>query len=211
MKKNIIILLLTILFPNVVSAACDAKAFVQYQKLADNVTYETSYSKSANKFSVTFYNVVPGLYITDSTNYYSADLENIIYISNIEEGKSVSYIINTSETDCGSLIKTISINFPYYNTFYETDRCDEYKGKLSICSSQFLNYKPTLDIFELQVKNLGGIELEKPIQEPDNRTIIDDIVDFMKDWGIQIAIVVVVSVITIIPFNAKLRKVKHGI
>ena len=108
-------------------------------------------------------------------------------------------------------IKTISINFPYYNTFYETDRCDEYKGKLSICSSQFLNYKPTLDIFELQVKNLGGIELEKPIQEPDNRTIIDDIVDFMKDWGIQIAIVVVVSVITIIPFNAKLRKVKHGI
>ena len=67
MKKNIIILLLTILFPNAVYAACDAKALVQYQKLADNVTYETSYSKSANKFSVTFYNVVPGLYITDST------------------------------------------------------------------------------------------------------------------------------------------------
>ena len=61
------------------------------------------------------------------------------------------------------------------------------------------------------VKNYDGIKPNDPTPDDPNKTFIDDVVDFMKDWGIQILIVIVVSVITIIPFNAKLRKIRHGI
>lgn len=212
MKKKIILLFLMIMFPNFISAAtCDTKLFVQYQKLADNIDYETSYSKSANKFTIKFYNVVPGLYIFGNAIHYNGDSENIVTIKNVDEGSNVSYTINTSVTDCGSMLKTINVSFPYYNTFYDTDRCEEYKNKLSICSSQFLTYKPSLELFELQVKNLGGINPILPDDVDESKTFIDNVIDFMKDWGIQILIVVITSAITIIPFNAKLRKIRHGI
>lgn len=212
MKKKILIVLLMIVFPNVVFAAsCDTKVYVQYQKLADNINYETSYSKSSNKFTITFYNVVSGLSITNGSSSYSGGEDNIVTISDVSEGAIISYKINTSVTECGSSLKSINITLPYYNTFYESERCYEYIDKLSICSSQFLTYKPSLELFQLQVKNYNGMQPDNPEPEPESRTFLDDVVDFMKDWGIQILIVVVVSVITIIPFNAKLRKIRHGI
>lgn len=212
MKKKIIVLFLMIMFPNIISAStCDAKVFVQYQKLADNINYETSYSKSTSKFSITFYNVVSGLYISDGNKYYSGNDENIVTLNNVDEGSNFAYIINTSVTECGSMLKTINVTFPYFNTFYDTDRCEEYKGKLGICSSQFLSYKPSLELFELQVKNYNGIGKDEPEPDPVDKTFIEYIIDFAKDWGIQVLIVIVVSIITIIPFNAKLRKIRHGI
>ena len=74
-----------------------------------------------------------------------------------------------------------------------------------------MTYKPTNELFEMQVKNYDGIKPNGTTPDDPNKTFIDDVVDFMKDWGIQILIVIVVSVITIIPFNAKLRKIRHGI
>ena len=212
MKKKIMILLLVIIFPNIVLAAtCDTKKHVQYQKLAENIDYEKSYSKSTNKFTITFYNVVEGLYLSNGSNSYTRNDDNIAIASNIDEGSNISFAINTTMTNCGSILKTINITLPYYNTFYDTDRCEEYKDKLNICSSQFLTYKPTNELFEMQVKNYGGIKPDDPTPDDPNKTLIDYCVDFMKDWGIQILIVIVVSVITIIPFNAKLRKIRHGI
>ena len=63
----------------------------------------------------------------------------------------------------------------------------------------------------MQVKNYGGITPDDPTPDNPNKTFLDDVIEFMQDWGIQIGIVIVVSVLTIIPFNAKLRKIRHGI
>lgn len=212
MRKKIIILLLMVMFPNIIFATtCDTKKQVQYQKLAENINYETSYSKSTNKFTIIFYNVVEGLYLSNGSNSYTGNGDNIATVSNIDEGSSIAFAINTIATNCGSILKTINLTLPYYNTFYDTDRCEEYKDKLSICSSQFLTYRPTNELFEMQVKNYGGITPDDPTPDNPNKTFLDDVIEFMQDWGIQIGIVIVVSVLTIIPFNAKLRKIRHGI
>ena len=55
------------------------------------------------------------------------------------------------------------------------------------------------------------IPTDKP-EDPDaNRTIFDDIIDFTINWGIEILLIAVSSGVTIFLFNAKLRKIKHGI
>lgn len=212
MEKKIVLLLILMIFPSIIlnAAMCDATEYVKYQKLAENVTYETSYSKSSKTFEIKLYNVYNGLYISFDGIAYPTTYDNKVFISDIKEGQNISFSVNTNDTGCGDLLKSFYINLPYYNSFYESSRCDDYKDKLAICSSQFLSYQPTNELFELQLKNYSGINDQLEEEEKD-KTIIEIIVDFVKDWGVKILLVVISSIITIIPYNIKLRKIKHGI
>lgn len=215
MKRKILFVLL-LLMPFMVSAkdvACDYTLFVEYQKAAMNIDYETSYSIKNKTFTVTFYNIINGIYLSyNGITYSGIGNDNQVTINDLGEGQTVSIMVNTNETTCSTSLRTIQISLSYYNTVYDNSKCDKYRNKLTICKSKFLNYKPTEDLLDSIIENYNNsIPVEEP-DEPDTpRTFLDDIKDFTINYGIQILLIVVSSTVTILIFNAKLRKIKHGI
>lgn len=220
MKKKILVVLL-LLIPFMVNAkedgnGCDYSLFVEYQKAAMNIEYETSYSMKDETFSITFYNIVKHMHLNLDNNVYTpmGTDSSEVTVSNLQQGKTVKFAVNTSadNTNCNSSLRTIAISLPYYNKFYGSDKCKEYKNKLTICSSKFLEYKTTEDLLDSMIENYtNSIPVDEP-EDPDaNRTIFDDIIDFTINWGIEILLVAVSSGVTIFLFNTKLRKIKHGI
>ena len=120
-----------------------------------NIKVDQKYSKSKNKFTITFSNVKNNLYIKESgqnTEKLKGNSEEKVIIENLEPGSKHLYIVNdlvgrtTTE-------RKITIELPYYNEFYSRTECEPYRKKLKICSSQFLDYKVTEEIFEDTIKN----------------------------------------------------------
>lgn len=222
MKKKIILVLFLVM-PILVNAKntnstsnCDYSIFIEYQKAAMNIEYETSYSVKDKTFSIKFYNIMKGIYLNHDNTIYSTSEsdENEVVVNGLSEGQTIKFAVNSSadNTNCNSSLRTLQVTLPFYNTFYGTARCEEYKNKLTICSSKFLDYKPTEELLDSMIDNYNNtIPTVTPDDPEVNRTFLDDILDFTVQWGIQILLIVVSSVVTILLFNGKLRKIKHGI
>lgn len=222
MKKKIILVLFLVM-PILVNAKntnstsnCDYSIFIEYQKAAMNIEYETSYSVKDKTFSIKFYNIMKGIYLNhDNTIYSTSESEkNEVVVNGLSEGQTIKFAVNSSadNTNCNSSLRILQVTLPFYNTFYGTAKCGEYKNKLTICSSKFLDYKPTEELLDSMIDNYNNtIPTVTPDDPEVNRTFLDDILDFTVQWGIQILLIVVSSVVTILLFNGKLRKIKHGI
>lgn len=211
MKKLLVILLLCL--PIFVFAdECDYQKKNELARLANYITYETSYSKSTDSFTVTFYNMIPGLALEYKTNIYSGNSSNEIKIIGIKEGTSMKVTVNVSGLNCTPFLRTLYINLPYYNNFYGSKKCEDYKDKITVCSSQFLNYDLTEDLLDKAIENHNGGYQE----EPDPIPVVDPsgfeiVLEFVQDYGIKIALIAISSLITIAIFNVIYRKVKHKI
>lgn len=212
MKKKVLLLLL-ILFPLYVNAEdCDRTVFLEYQKAASNIEYETSYSVKSGTFSIKFYNVINNMYLSRESNTYSPNGTTEVVVDGIEQGVNAKFDVSTTATTCNSSLTSIIVTLPYYNKYYGSSECKDYSNKISICSSKFVNYEPTEELLESMINNYNnGIVPEEPEVPSRTKTILNDILDFTYNWGIEVLLVVVSSVSTIIIFNARLRKVKHGI
>ena len=222
MKKKIILVLFLVM-PILVNAKstnstsnCDYSIFIEYQKAAMNIEYETSYSVKDKTFSIKFYNIMKGIYLNHDNTIYSTSEseENEVVVNGLSEGQTIKFAVNSSadNTNCNSSLRILQVTLPFYNTFYGTAKCGEYKNKLTICSSKFLDYKPTEELLDSMIDNYNNtIPTVTPDDPEVNRTFLDDILDFTVQWGIQILLIVVSSVVTILLFNGKLRKIKHGI
>lgn len=216
MKKKLLVLLL-LMIPFFVNAtdtgvSCDYALFVEYQKASNNITYETSYSMKDKTFTIKFYNVISGIYLDVGSTVKSGNEEGVAVVENIAEGTNLKVSVDTSKTNCAVGLRTLNITLPYYNEFYGSVACEEYKTKLTICSSKFLSYKSTEELLENMIENYNNsIGPDETVAPPKTRTFLDDIKDFTIKWGIQILLVAISSGVTIVLFNGKLRKIKHGI
>lgn len=121
-----------------------------------NVKIEQKYSKSKDKFTLIFTNVKKNIYIIESGDdkekMYGNNDEKII-IDNLEPGTNHLYIVNENIVGTSSTERKMNVELPYYNEFYSRSECEEYRDKLKICSSQFLNYKATEDMLKNSIKN----------------------------------------------------------
>lgn len=213
MKK--ILLFILLLIPVFVNAECDNNKIVELGKLAGNITYNTEYSKSSSKYTVTFYNVVEGLYLEYNNKSYLPNDDNEVKISDLRDGISMEVIVYPSNAGCRSSLNTIRFKLKYYNKFYNDPRCEEYikKGcKTVYCSNQFLDVQPTDELFEGALKNTCGdapIPLPKPA--PEEVTFLDKVLDFMLDYGIKFLLIAISLTVSILVFTNKYRKMKHGI
>lgn len=214
MKK--IFVLIFLLIPNVIFAAeneCDYSKQVELGKLASNITYETKYNKSDKNFDVTLYNVIDGLYLDYKESIYNGNTNHEVTIQNISQGTTMTIVAKTAITNCDTSLLTIYINLPYYNPYYETEECENYKNKLTVCSSQFLSYEINEDIFKGAIRNYEEKiknEPQKP-QEEVKKTFLTNIKEFALNWGVKIGLVVLSTAIAIIPFRVIFRKIKHKI
>ena len=120
-----------------------------------NIKVDQKYSKSKNKFTITFSNVKNNLYIKESgqnTEKLKGNSEEKVIIENLEPGSKHLYVVNDL-VGKSSTERNFIIELPYYNEFYSRTECEPYRKKLKICSSQFLDYKVTEEIFEDTIKN----------------------------------------------------------
>ena len=82
MKKKIFIVFISMfLMLGSIKAECTDSKYNELKGLASDITYETSYSMSSKTFTVTFYNVFPGMYLMINKN---------VYISNGSDNYSVT-------------------------------------------------------------------------------------------------------------------------
>lgn len=120
-----------------------------------NIKVDQKYSKSKNKFTITFTNVKSNLYVKEygkDTEKLKGNSEEKVIIEDLEPGTKHLYIVNNL-IGKSSTERKITIELPYYNEFYSRTECESYRKKLKICSSQFLNYKVTEEMFENSIKN----------------------------------------------------------
>lgn len=161
-KKERIILLVVILIAIIICVVIAIK--IKDKKSNDvvtkdnniyNIKVDQKYSKSKNIFTITFSNVKNNLYIKESgqnTEKLKGNSEEKVIIENLEPGSKHLYIVNDI-LGKSSTERNFIIELPYYNEFYSRTECEPYRKKLKICSSQFLDYKVTEEIFEDTIKN----------------------------------------------------------
>ena len=217
MKKKIFIIFISMfLMLGSIKAECTDSKYNELKGLASDITYETSYSMSSKTFTVTFYNVFPGMYLMINKNVYiSNGSENYaVTLSGQEEGKYLTVYVEASG-DCTGTLNTIFITLPYYNSFFRTQKCEPYEDKLKLCSSKFLSYRLTEEILDDAIA-----QIEKkidPVVKPETpkkttfELIVDAAKDFFFSWGINIIVFVVFGAITALIGNKIFKKVKHGI
>ena len=208
MKK--IILCLLLMFPVIVFADCNSSLHADYASYASKITYENDFDTSNMKFSVTFYNVIDGLYFEYNDDKYYPQ-SNEIKFNVVSQGTQMSIKVFGLD-GCSDAVRIISINEPYYNPFYGSSECEGYETKLSYCSSQFLTLPVTRELFDMAKKHMdNGIKQEKEVPIEKEETLIDKIIGFASSWGVKIGLFVITCIATFSYYNDKFRKIKHGI
>lgn len=212
MKK--IILLFFLLFPFLINAeSCDYSKLEEYNALASNINYDVKYNQNTKMFDIYFYNVYQKIYFSYNSRIYH-DNNNEIVIKNINEGEYINIKVYAPVENCNSFVRTINIVTQYYNPYYNDQRCDDYKNILSICKSEFLTYKPTNELLNSAINNYNNSYEEKREEkevETKEITLLTSIKEFAMNWGIQLILGLLTSILTIIFFKNKFRKIKHGI
>ena len=212
MKKILLILLLFI--PIFVNALCDNGQIVTLSKFASNITYDTSFSKSSSTYTVTFYNVVKDIYLEYDNKKYYPNSNNEVTITGLEEGITIVVGAYPNKEDCKSNLITLRVKLQYYNKFYNDYRCkDDIKEGCSTayCTSQFLDVKPTEELFKGALSNTCGepaIPLPEEEKEP---TFLDKVIELLLDYGIKFMLIAISLTASILFFTNKYRKMKHGI
>lgn len=209
-KKVILVLLL--LIPFMVSAECDKTKHQEYVKLASNITYDNTYSKSAGTFSITVFNIFNGMHVKYGDKTYSPNSDNEVVISGITGGTYVS--MDVYANDGCEAIKRINKQEPYYNKYYGSRECVGYEDKLTMCAHQFTSSEVTKSLLDKAIYNYNyNIDQNTDGNNNDGTeaSLYTKVKEFLLNWGIKIMLLVVTSVLTWAVCSDKFRKIKHGI
>ena len=211
MKK--LFLLLLCIFPIFIYAEetnCSYSKQVSLQTLAVHVNYSYEYSESGKTFSIVFNNVVDGIILTGTNANIKIKEDNKVVVQYLKPGSTfVAYINGSNDSGCGDItLRTIRINLPYVNPYYNTSACKGYE-ELAVCKSRFLDYEVTSSIFNRSVQNYKS-QKQNEDKEVKEKTLFEDVITFTKKYYIEILLVLMGTVPTILIGNSKLRKARHG-
>ncbi len=211
MKK--LLLLLLIIFPvSIVTAKCDSQKHNEYVDYAGYIKMDKSYSNSSGTYTITLYNVVNGLHILFNEKEYYPNSESQIVLYGVRQGNnSIAKVYG--DDGCNNVAGTILINTPYFNKFYDSYECEDYKGKVPYCTKQFTSVNVTKDLLDTAISDYNMLINSSNTDEEEDKELsfFDKILEIAKNWGIKLLLVLVSSFGTIAIFNNKFRKLEHGI
>ena len=210
MKKVILILLM--FFPIVINGKCDNLIREEGKKYTENIETEIVYNKSNQSFSFVIYNLVDKMSVVYNKRVYKPEDKKVV-INNLKGGTRMT-ISFYYEDGCDSPVQILKKQLPYYNEYYNSDLCRNYKDILYVCTSKFTTYNVTEDIVELAIKNYDSkrIPIEKnPEIIEEEPSIFKKTKSFIDDWGLQIALVLSSSLITYVICVNLYRKEVHGV
>ena len=186
MRKGLVILILLFIPTLVFASKCDEVKHQEYIAYASKVTYDNSFSKSNNRFTVTLYNVIDGLKIKYNNRYYEKNNDDTVTIGYVAEGTTMRIEIY-GEENC-DIAGVIYINQLYYNPFYGGSECSGYENKIRSCTAQFTTTKVTKETLDIAKSNYDNTivqeEKKEEVKKPEVKTI-DKITEFMLNWGIK--------------------------
>lgn len=201
MKKIFYFLILVMLFilPNDVKASCTIQEKARLKKIVSNVNISYYYQIVGNRavFSIKFNNVNKELYFKDSkgNNYYGSDNGEIV-LTNYSAGASYTFNFYGTESCKLEEVGKLYANTPSYNPYYQLSVCDDAK-EYSLCQkwvSHSLSRQEFIEKVNEYKQNINIIddsEINKQI------SIIDLTMSFIRMYGIYIAIIVTIIIITI--------------
>lgn len=206
MKKLGLILLLCC--PMFINAACDRDLQSTYNAYAKDISYDTEYSLSQGKYTVTLYNIIDEMTVKYNNKTYKIENGEVV-ISNVAEGTNMEIRIFGND-GCSEPSRTIYIDQPYYNQYFGSTICKGYENKITYCTHKFTDIEVTERLIETAKANyehtLVQVEEEEPVEEP---TLIQKISAFTKKWSVRIILVLLTSFLTNWYFNDKYIKIKH--
>lgn len=213
MKKILFIVFSLVIFLPFLNAECTYKDRKDLNILGSYITYHYEYDESTNTFNLTINNLTEDMKAYYKEDYYPNNGQ--VIISGLIEGESVSAQIRGTDSSlcAGEAIRTIIVNMPYKNDYYNRSEC---AGKtLNVCTSKFLDYKMS----ETQFKNLINKKIEEVhdfnFEEETKKITVEKsfwekVIDILKELYIPIILIIVSSLITYLIFNKIYLKVKHG-
>lgn len=181
-------LLLLLLIPISIKAQCTNQDYAKYKELASNID---NYYEYTDKFNLTIYNLSNELKVKNISNnntYETQDEFGEIVINGIEPGTQVTLGIYPKNEECQYRMRTIYINLPYLNKYYQDKVCENNDNIL--CSKWVNTNAYTYEQFASQVKKQETEEQKEP-EEIENERY--NFLDFLGDFYIPILLFIILT------------------
>ena len=210
MKK--FLLLIIVLFPILVSAKCDVNKNNEYiSTLAPQITYDNHFNSSTKDYTLTVFNIPNGFFAVSNNRRFYPDNEGKIVFNGIRQGANITISIYASN-ECNA-IKYIGKTEDYYNPFYNSEICLGYEDKLTYCAYEFTSSQITKEIIEKAKYNYEHTYSQetKNREEKKELSFIELVKLYISKWWVKVLLSALTTIISIVIYNAKFRKIKHGI
>lgn len=185
---NKIKLLLLLLIPISIKAYCTNQDYAKYKELASNID---TYYEYTDKFNITVYNLSNELNvknISDNNTYRTQDKFGEIKINGINPGTQITLGIYPNNPECQYRMRTIYINLPYLNKYYQDKACENNDNIL--CGKWANTNAYSYEQFVNQVKKQKIEEQKEPEEIKDEKY---GFFDFLGDFYIPILLLIIIT------------------
>lgn len=192
------------LLPNLVKAECSLENREILQKLANNITYTTDENENGT-FKVTFAGLSDDVRILNPRNlaYYrnlSDSKVGEVSIDQLKQGEIYQFYVYSATTSCViDRFRTITINIPKINPYYNDEICNEAKS-YSLCqkfTEVNLNYDEFVQSVRDYIKNNNRQNID--INQNDNTKTFNFFKFYNKYyWPTFIGMILILVVIIIL-------------
>ena len=195
MNKIVKLVLFSVLLcPFYVNALCYNSDFTRYKALSSQISSYYEYDSSSNRFGLTFYNLSNDLRIVNKSSgaIYSVDsgIGNV-FINDLSPGSSLSFYVYPKSGDCSDYsLRTIYINLPYYNEYYQDALCVNNSNALCSKWANTSGYS-----YEQFVKEVKKTKVDDDVVAPEPEPVVNkrSFLDFLGDYYIPILLFIIVS------------------
>lgn len=184
-------LLLLLLIPLSVKAACTSTELSTYKSLSSQVSTYYDYNEQTNKFKITVYNISDKLKIKQNDNeYFGNGVIGETTIENLDPGQNITLGIHPKTGECEQLrIQTLYVNLPYYNEYYKDEIC---KNNTNTLCSKWANTKNyTYEQFKNEVTKT--VKQKEETKEPEPEIKKYTFLEFLGDFYIPILLLIIIS------------------
>lgn len=188
------LLLLVLIFPISVKAACTSGELTRLKNFSSNVNTYYDYNEQESKFNVTVYNLSNELKIVnknDNNVYQTNDKLGQINIGNLNPGENIILGVYPKDGECNDYrIRTIYVTLPYYNKYYTDEVCKNNSSNL--CSKWVNTSGYTYEEFVSKVKKE---QQQEEVITPEPEPVVNKygFFDFLGDFYIPILLFIIIS------------------
>lgn len=199
--KYLFITICFIFLPNIVKADCSYERLAELSRIAGNVNFSYTYDidkKNRPNFNVNIVNVTKDIYVYDSSrNQTITSFET--NLTNLTSGQTLQFDIYSNDNNCrGEKIMSKNITLPKYNSYINTETCDDYP-KFKYCQLW-------LDTDYLSIETFDA-EFEKYLaKKSETNNTSDSTNDFSFIEDNLLLIIFVIIGIVILPLAIILRR-----
>lgn len=196
------IILISIIIPVSIKAKCTNEDLSRYKLLASNIENYYTFDDNTKKMNITIYNLSNEIILKQEESIIETnDKIGEATIDNISPGQTIKLYMYPKSGECEDYaLRTLYINLPHYNKYYDDEICKNNNNKL--CSKWVNTDIYTKEQFEQKVKKQETQE-EQQI-EPETETSKNTILEYiLKYYMIVLLLIITIGLILIYKLDKK--------